>query len=109
MVSEGHSGDWHLSRFPERPWWSLKHGKELTERWLSDRLREYEVRPRYLRIGEVVARGYCLSDFTQAFRRYISEAEVEALRAEASECEEGKSEVRGGEEGGPSSTEAADG
>ncbi len=48
-----------------------------------------------------------MSDFTQAFRRHISEAEVEALRAEVKDCEEGKGEARGDQEGGPGSTEAA--
>jgi hypothetical protein len=33
--------------------------------------------------GEVAAKGYVLEDFREAFRRYISKAEVEELRGVA--------------------------
>ncbi len=53
----------------------------------AKRLRDYEVRPRCLRIGETVAKGYLLDEFQQAFKWYISESEVQALRAECTVVE----------------------
>jgi len=72
-----------LASQADRPWFSLRIGHQLTERWLADRLREYDIRPRYLRLGDTVARGYILSDFQQAFKRYISHSEIDALHADS--------------------------
>ncbi len=55
-----------LEQFSEHPWCCLKTGKELTEKWFAERLREYEVRPHCFRIGETVAKGYLLDEFQQA-------------------------------------------
>ena len=49
------------------------------------------IRSKTMWIGEVAAKGYVLEDFSEAFRRFISKAEVEALKEGA----RGKSEADG--------------
>ncbi len=71
-----------LAHFSDRPWFTLRSPKDLTERWLADRLREYHIHPKTLRIGDEVGRGYLHEDLNQAFRSYISPADVQALRAQ---------------------------
>ena len=70
----------NLNQLSDRPWSCLRNG-HLSERWLADRLREYDIRPRLIRIGQTVARGYLHDDFRQAFKRYISPADLDALRS----------------------------
>ena len=74
-----------LLRCGERPWTELRKGKPVTEAWLAQQLRPYDIRPRTIRIGEDVGRGYVEADFTETFRRYIPRSEVEGLRAELAE------------------------
>jgi putative DNA primase/helicase len=62
----------------DQPW--LEPGKPINETWLAKRLRPYGIRSKTMWIGEVAAKGYMLEDFREAFRRYISKSEVEALR-----------------------------
>ena len=40
------------------------------------------IRPRTIRIGDQVAKGYLQEDFLDTFRRYIPKSEVDALKAE---------------------------
>ncbi len=72
-------------------------GKEVTDRWLAEQLHPLGIRPRTIRIGGAVAKGYVEEDFTEAFKRYISRSEIEPFLAEAHEqrAEDGeqKSEV----------------
>ncbi len=69
----------------ERPWAELRRGKALTETWLAQQLRPYGVKPRLIRIGEDVARGYLQEDLMETFRRYIPKSEWERLKAELAE------------------------
>jgi hypothetical protein len=71
-----------LNGFADRPWMELKIGKEITERWLSQQLRPYGIRPRMLRIGEEQSRGYVESEMSPIFERYISRSEYEAFKTE---------------------------
>ena len=71
-----------LRQRPDRPWFSLKTSKEIDERWLSDRLREYAIRPKCLRIAECVVKGYLFEDFRPSFRRYATQADRDAYQAE---------------------------
>ena len=71
-----------LQAAPDRPWNELRKGRGVTEAWLAQQLRPYGVRPRTIRIGEEVAKGYLKEDFGETFRRYIPKAEVEATRAD---------------------------
>jgi hypothetical protein len=65
-----------LNESPDRPWAAARNGKEITELWLSQKLRPYGVRPRTIRMGETTAKGYVKDEFKEVFRRYISRAEL---------------------------------
>lgn len=80
-----------LKGFGARPW----VGREVTERWLARQLRPYGVRPRTMRIGEEVAKGYCAGELTEVFRRYIPRSELEAVKAEWAREQEARAEVAG--------------
>jgi hypothetical protein len=69
----------------ERPWDELRKGKPVTEAWVAQKLRPYGIKPRTIRIGEQVAKGYLEEDFLDTFRRYIPKSEVETLKAELAE------------------------
>jgi len=49
-------------------------------RELAVRLREFDIRPRPLRRGNDVFRGYCCSDFQDAFARYLPATVVTVSR-----------------------------
>jgi hypothetical protein len=66
----------------DRPWAELRRGRDLTDMWLSQQLRPYGVKPRTMRIGEAMGKGYAMEDLLEVFRRYIPRSEVEALKAE---------------------------
>jgi len=77
-----------LNRFDNRPWAELvrvrtaKAPQGVTKQWLSQKLQPYGARPKTIRIGEHLAKGYMREDLDEAFRRYIPSSEVEALKAE---------------------------
>ena len=71
-----------LNGFEDRPWMEMKRGKEITERWLSQRLRPYGVRPRMMRIGEAQARGYLKDELADVLRRYLQQSDYDALKSE---------------------------
>src|SRR5262249_21397490 len=58
-----------LCKLPESPWNEINKGKPLTDRGLAVRLRGYGIKPKLVRIGSTVARGYRQEDFTEAWRR----------------------------------------
>jgi hypothetical protein len=74
-----------LNASPDRPWASMRNGKEINELWLSEKLRPYGVRPRTIRAGARTAKGYAGEDFTDIFQRYIPRSEVEAYLAASQE------------------------
>jgi len=74
-----------LIGFGERPWGELSRGKEVTEVWLARQLSPYGIKPRTIRIGESVAKGYVQEEHMEAFRRYIPKSAFEALKAEVAE------------------------
>ena len=57
-----------------------------TERWLSQQLRPYGMKPKTLRIGDERTKGYVLEEFEDVFRRYIPMSEVEAMKVEMMEA-----------------------
>jgi hypothetical protein len=73
-----------LNNLSHRPWREVRNGKEITELWLAQRLQPYNVRPRTMRIGDMRAKGYFEDDLKDAFRRYISKSELEAMIADSS-------------------------
>ena len=58
-----------LHNLPESPWNDLK-GKPINDHGLAVRLRQYDIRSKQVRIGEVTLKGYTRSDFFDAWRRY---------------------------------------
>src|SRR6185312_11354292 len=59
-----------LVALEESPWHDLK-GKPIDERGLSRRLAAYGIKPKPIRMGETVSRGYQREDFIDAWRRYL--------------------------------------
>jgi hypothetical protein len=49
---------------------------------LARQLAKYGIKPRTLRIGKAVSRGYLCSDFTEICRRYVPRFELVALKNE---------------------------
>lgn len=62
-----------LIAMSERPWGEIRKGKAITENWLAHRLRSFEVTSKTIRIGPDVAKGYHLTDFDDAFARFLSD------------------------------------
>jgi hypothetical protein len=76
-----------LHSLDEAPWADLR-GKPLDPRGLAQRLRQYEVKSRNVRIGEQVARGYRREDLWDAWSRYLGPPpEESATAATAATCE----------------------
>ncbi len=79
-----------LNSLPDRPWGEMTplrgatarqgKGKGITDAWVADQLQPFGIRPRTMRIGQVQAKGYFEEDFQEAFQRYMSRSEMEALR-----------------------------
>ena len=59
-----------LCKLDESPWNDIR-GKQLTDRGLAVRLRAYGIKPKPVRIGANVARGYRREDFIETWRRYL--------------------------------------
>jgi putative DNA primase/helicase len=64
----------------ERPWRQLTNGRKMDEIGLARQLAPYGIRPRSIRMGDTIARGYMEEDFSEAFRRYIPASEMEEAR-----------------------------
>jgi hypothetical protein len=79
-----------LNRIPNRPWADMPglrsvhsgQRREATELWLARQLRPYGVRPRVLRIGEQIGKGYDEEDLLEVFQRYIPKSEVDDFKQE---------------------------
>jgi len=54
-----------LNKLQDRPW-AVRNGVEANARWLSNKLRPHGVRPKLLRIGKSVGKGYTRADFEAA-------------------------------------------
>jgi hypothetical protein len=59
-----------LQALDESPWADIR-GKPLSERGLANRLRGYGIKPKSIRIGEVINRGYARGDLHDAWLRYL--------------------------------------
>jgi hypothetical protein len=55
----------------ESPWKRLFKGEGLDPRGLARLLRPFGIRPRVIRVGNETPRGYLVSDFSDAFERYL--------------------------------------
>ncbi|WP_396190106.1 DUF3631 domain-containing protein, partial [Flavobacterium sp.] len=56
----------------EKPWATYNRGKPITSRQLSSRLRDYKISSKPIRIGMDVHKGYEVSQFDEAFSRYLA-------------------------------------
>ena len=72
-----------LNGMGQRPWQAARNGRAINELWLAAQLAPYGIRPRTMRLGEALAKGYVFDEFFEAFRRYIPRAEWEAAKAAA--------------------------
>jgi Protein of unknown function (DUF3631). len=80
-----------LNGFTDRPWHELPglrivdcgQRKEVTELWLAQQLRPYGIRPKTIRIGDKLKKGYTEADLLDPFKRYVPRSEWEAFKAEA--------------------------
>jgi putative DNA primase/helicase len=80
-----------LNGFTDRPWHDLPglrivdcgQRKEVTELWLAQQLRPYGIRPKTIRIGDKLKKGYTEADLLDPFKRYVPRSEWEAFKAEA--------------------------
>jgi len=64
-----------LCRLTDRPWPEANRGRAITENWLARRLAPFGIKPKTMRIDGDRAKGYEISDFTEAFDRYLTESE----------------------------------
>jgi hypothetical protein len=60
-----------LHKIEDAPWAELR-GKPLDNRGLARRLKQYDITPTNIRVGDAVVKGYRRADFTDAFARYLS-------------------------------------
>ena len=59
-----------LCKIEDAPWSDIK-GKPLNDNQLARRLRQYSVKSRTIRAGDVTPKGYVRSDLYDAWRRYL--------------------------------------
>jgi len=64
----------------DRPWPEWKNGKPITTRQVARLLTDYGIKPRLLRMGADVARGYAVEQFEDALSRYLPDQSVTALQ-----------------------------
>jgi len=60
-----------LTGLEDRPWCEWRKGNALTKTGLAKLLKPFGIRPRNKRLGDTVSKGYELSDFQDAFSRYL--------------------------------------
>jgi hypothetical protein len=77
-----------LISLDESPWGDIR-GKPLDERGLAHRLRQYSIRSRQIRTGEITLKGYRREDFLDAWKRYAPPRPEKSETSETSETETG--------------------
>lgn len=60
-----------LGAMEERPWPEWRHAMKITARQVAALLRPFDIHPKVVRIGSTTPRGYDLTDFADAFSRYL--------------------------------------
>lgn len=61
----------HLTEMDDAPWPTYAKGKSMTARHLARLLHPYGIFPHPIRLGATVAKGYEVTDFADAFSRYL--------------------------------------
>jgi hypothetical protein len=67
-----------LHAIDEAPWGDMR-GKPLNDIGLAKRLKGYGIKPKLVRIGEGVSRGYARQDFHDAWKRYLPPLAAKAV------------------------------
>jgi uncharacterized protein DUF3631 len=73
-----------LHELPESPWSDLK-GKPLNDRGLALRLRQYGIKSKQVRIGDITLKGYEWADFIDVWKRYLPPPSDRSETGETSE------------------------
>ena len=68
-----------LNSMDDKPWGTMANGKGITVGWLATQLERHGIKPRTIRIGNMQAKGYLEEDFEEAFQRYMSPSDREAM------------------------------
>jgi len=74
-----------LSRFGARPWNEMRKGKETTDLWLAQQLRPYGIKPKSVRIGDQILKGYLYCELLDVFQRYVPKSALDAFIEEHSD------------------------
>jgi hypothetical protein len=61
----------HLVKLEERPWADWRHGKPITATGLSRLLKPFRIKSKQMKLSGTNRHGYELSDFRDAFDRYL--------------------------------------
>jgi putative DNA primase/helicase len=69
-----------FNRLHDRPWQDLRRGRQINEYWLAAKMRELGIRPKHLRFGDSIGRGYVIEDIESALRRYIPNPELHSTQ-----------------------------
>ena len=59
----------------EKRWATWNRGRPISPKQISDRLKDFDIQPRQIRIGAESRKGYRLIDFEEAFERYLPQVE----------------------------------
>ena len=81
-----------LHALPESPWGDLK-GKPLNDRGLALRLRQYGVKSKQIRTGDITLKGYDRADLFDVWKRYLPQSSDKSKTNKTSETSQ---ESRGG-------------
>jgi putative DNA primase/helicase len=68
-----------LCQDEEKPWATYNRGLPIKPRQLAVQLREFEIASQTIRIGGTTGKGYLLSQFADAFARYVSVGETQSI------------------------------
>ena len=83
-----------LHDLPESPWNDLK-GKPINDRGLAVRLRQYGIKSKQIRIGDLTCKGYARVDFFDAWKRYLPPSPPSSTESETSETSETEPDLQG--------------
>jgi len=61
-----------LAAMEERPWPEWRQGRPITTRQVAKLLHNFNIKPKVVRVDDRTPRGYEVSDFTDAWTRYLS-------------------------------------
>ena len=69
----------HLCSDEDLAWQTWNRGRPITPRQLANRLSDYKIKPKSMRVGNARLKGYELSDFEDAFIRYLPKTPILAV------------------------------